>query len=166
MRETDKERGSWSGVIICKDFDLMIKLCLQKEVEKQYAQEIQSFYRTPFFRIAIKSISSILSSEEIDHRPLENIIKEAQEKAPLLNSKIMAIGPSSQRTSSTSGTAYSRLIGMKIVAVLVIFCCSTHQNKSNSIPLLIAMYIYSAKVRVNTITFFNHFGFSVSYDVL
>lgn len=79
IRETDKKTGSWPGVITCKDFDLMIELCLCKEVEKRYAQDIQSICKIPSFGLAIKNTSgtSTSSPEEVDQRLLENIIKEA-----------------------------------------------------------------------------------------
>lgn len=146
----------------------MIKLCLRKKVEKRYAQEIQSLYKTPFFGLAMKNISgkSTSSPGEVDQRSLKNIIKEAQEKAPLLNSMIMTVRPSSRRTSSTSSAAYSRLVGMKIVTILVILCRSAHRNNSNYIPLLIAIYMYSAGAQVDAITLLSHLGLSVSYDIL
>lgn len=78
----------------------------------------------------------------------------------------MTVGPSFQRTSSTSSTAYFRHDGMKIVTILVILCRFAHQNNSNYILLLIAMYMYSVGARVDTITLFNHFGLLISYDVL
>lgn len=78
----------------------------------------------------------------------------------------MTVGPSSQQTFSTSSAVYFQLIGIKIVVILVTLCCSTYQNNSNYIPLLIAIYIYLVGARVDAITFFNHLGLSVSYDVL
>lgn len=70
--------------------------------------------------------TSISSPGEVDQRPLKNIIKEAHEKAPLLNSMIITVGLSSRQTSLTSSAAYSWLVGMKIVTILVILCCSAH----------------------------------------
>lgn len=55
---------------------------------------------------------------------------------------------------------------MKIVAILVILCRSAHRNNSNYLPLLIALYLYSAGARVSAITLLNHLGLSVSSDVL
>lgn len=55
---------------------------------------------------------------------------------------------------------------MKIVAILVILCHSAHRNNSNYVPLLIGLYLYSAGARVDAITLLNHFGLSVSYEVL
>lgn len=40
IKKTDKKTRSWPNVIIYTNFDLMIKLCLYKKVEKQYTQEI------------------------------------------------------------------------------------------------------------------------------
>lgn len=78
----------------------------------------------------------------------------------------MTVGPSFQQTSSISSAAYFRLVGMKIVTIFIIFYHSAHQNNSNYISLLITIYIYSAKAWVDAITFLNHLGLSVFYDVL
>lgn len=99
MKETDKKTGCWPGILMRKDLDLMIKLRFRKEVEKRYGQEIQSLCRTPSFGLATKSKSW---PGEIDQRPLENIIGEAQKNAPLLSSMIMTVGPCSRRASSIS----------------------------------------------------------------
>lgn len=99
MKETDKKTGCWPGILMRKDLDLMIKLRFRKEVEKRYGQEIQSLCRTPSFGLATKSKSC---PGEIDQRPLENIIGEAQKNAPLLSSMIMTVGPCSRRASSIS----------------------------------------------------------------
>lgn len=40
MKETDKETGSWPGVLFQKDFDMIIKLCLQREIKKRYVNEV------------------------------------------------------------------------------------------------------------------------------
>lgn len=55
---------------------------------------------------------------------------------------------------------------MKIVIILVILCWSAHQNISNYISLLLALYMYLAEARVDAITLLNHLGLLVSYDVL
>lgn len=55
---------------------------------------------------------------------------------------------------------------MKLVAILVILCRSAHRNNSNYVPLLVAMYLYSAGARVDAITLLNHLGISVLYNVL
>lgn len=49
---------------------------------------------------------------------------------------------------------------------MVILSRSAHQNNSNYVPLLIALYMYSAGAQVDVITLFNHLDLSVSYDVL
>ena len=55
---------------------------------------------------------------------------------------------------------------MKLIVILVILYQSAHRNNSNYIPLLVALYFYSAGARIDGITLLNHFGLSVSYDVL
>lgn len=104
MKETDKEIRCWPSVLTQKDFDIMIKLRLQKELEKRYGQEIQTLCKTPSFGLATDSESF---PGEVDQHLLENIIKEAQEKAPLLGSMIISVGLSSRQTPSTSNANYS-----------------------------------------------------------
>ena len=153
--ETDKSSGRWPGALTRKDIDLILKLRLQDEIQKRYGKEVQTLCKTSAFGIVTNSCPG-----EIDWRPLENIINDARTKAPLLSSLVVSVGPSS------SSSTHSHLISMKIVAILVILCRSTHQNNSNYIPFLIALYLYSAGARVDAITLLNHLGLSVSYDVL
>lgn len=82
---------------------------------------------------------------------------------------VQSVGFSSQRKTasySSQSLAYLQLVSMKIVAILVILCRSAHRNNSNYIPLLIALYMYSAGARDDASTLLNHLGLSVSYDVL
>lgn len=164
MKETEKKTGCWPGVLTQKDLDIIINLYFRKEVEKRYGQEVQSFCKTPSFGLATESKSC---PREIDQHLLKNIIQETQKKVPLLSSMIMTVGPSSWRTAaSISNATTTKLVNMKIVIIPVIFYCSTHWNNSNYVPLLLALYIYSAGARVNAITLLNHFGLLVSYNVL
>lgn len=85
----------------------------------------------------------------------------------LLNSMIITVGPSSQRTlAPIPNTTITKLVSIKIVIILVIFCYSIYQNNRNYIPLLLALYIYSAGARVDTIILLNHLDLLVSYNVL
>lgn len=59
-----------------------------------------------------------------------------------------------------------QLVLMKLVTILVILCKSAHRNNSNYLPLLIALYLYSAGTKIDAITLFNHLGISVLYNVL
>lgn len=59
MKKTDKETGSWPSVLCRKNFDMIIKLCLQRKIEKHYANKIQSLCRTPSFELAPKSTSTL-----------------------------------------------------------------------------------------------------------
>lgn len=149
--ETDKSFGRWPGALNRKDVDFIIKLRLQDEIQKRYGKEIQTLCKTSAFGMITNSCPG-----EINHRPLESIVNDARTKAPLLSSLVIGVGPSS------SSSTYSHLVSMKIVAILVILCHSAHRNKSNYIPLLIALYLYSAGARVDAINLLNHFGLSVS----
>ena len=77
----------------------------------------------------------------------------------MISSMVFGVGPSSRNLPS-------HLVTMKLIAILVILCRSAHRNNSNYIPLLIGLYFYSAGARTDAITLLNHFGLSVSYDVL
>ena len=135
----------------------MIKVRMQKEMAKHYDQEIQSLCKTPAFGLVKNSESSLGIA---DQHPLNDIAEVGHENAPLLSSIVKSVGVSSQKSSS------SLLVSMKMVAILAILCRSAHRNNSNYIPLLVAIYMYSAGARVDAITLLNHLGLSVSYDVL
>lgn len=51
------------------------------------------------------------------------------------------------------------------MVVLAILCGSTYCNNNNYFPLLIVLYMYSAKAKVDVITFFNH-CLLIFYNVL
>lgn len=105
----------------------------------------------------------------MDQQPLENIVKNARKEAPLLSALVQSVGPFFQRKKTSYSSQNStclQLVSMKIVAILIIFYQSVHQNNSNYIPLLIAFHMYSASAHVDTITLFNYLGLFVSYDVL
>ena len=55
---------------------------------------------------------------------------------------------------------------MMLLAILVILYRSAHRNNSNYFSLLVAIYLYSAKAKVDIITLLNYLGFSVLYKVL
>lgn len=55
---------------------------------------------------------------------------------------------------------------MKLVAILVILWRSAHRNNSKYLPLLVAVYLYSAGVRVDVVTVLNYLGLSVSHNML
>ena len=102
-----------------------------------------------------------LESGALDQEPLETIVSQAKETALLLTSLVLNVGPTTFSTPHTS-----HVVSMKLVAILVIMCRSANQNNSNYIPLLIAMYLYSAGAQIDAITLLNHLGISVSYNVL
>lgn len=124
-------------------------------MESRYGREVQKLCKSPGFGM-IKN----LKSGTLDREPLETIVSQAKEKAPLLTSLVLSIGPTTFSTPHTSHLAL-----MKLVTILVIMCRSAHQNNSNYIPLLIAMYLYSAGARIDAITLLNYLGISVSYSV-
>lgn len=117
----------------------MLHTQLQSEVEAQYCKEIQALCKT-----------------------LESILDVAKVKAPMLTSLISQMGP----LAKSSNSASHHLGEMKLVTIFVILCRSAHRNNSNYLPLLIALYLYSAGARVDAITLLNHRGISVFHNTL
>lgn len=54
---------------------------------------------------------------------------------------------------------------MKLLTILVVICRSAYQNTSNYILLLMAIYLYSASTKVNTITLLNYIRLFMSYNL-
>ena len=146
----------WPGSLSKKDCNLIIRLRFRREMEKRYNREVQALYKTSGF-------GSIKCNHpgDLDRAPLESIVSQAKETAPLMMSLVSSVGLATTTSSTTS-----HLASMKLVAILVIMCRSAHRNNSNYLPLLVAMYLYSAGARVDAITLLNHLGLSVSYNVL
>lgn len=124
-------------------------------MENRYSREVQRLCKSPEFEFIKNQKSGILNQEL-----LETIVSQAKEIVPLLTSLVFSVSP----TLNTPHT--SHVASMKLVAILVIICKSTHRNNSNYIPLFIAMYLYSAGARVDTITLFNHLRISILYNIL
>lgn len=104
------------------------------------------------------------STRDVDRASLEVILSQAETTAPLISSLVQSVGFSSG-FSSRSATA-AQLLLIKLVAILVILCKTVHKNNSNYFPLLVALYLYSAGARVDTVTLFNYLGLSVLYNIL
>lgn len=60
-------------------------------------------------------------------------------------------------------TSYLALI--KLLIIFVIICQSTCRKNTNYISLLVAIYIYSAGTKIDTITLLNRLGLFVLYNV-
>lgn len=100
------------------------------------------------------------SKRNVNWNPLEIIVTIVKERAPLLTSLVQSIGPLSKSVM----TSYLAL--MKLLIILVILYKSAHCNHSNYFPLLVAIYLYLARAKVDTIILLNYLRISVSYDVL
>lgn len=66
-------------------------------------------------------------------------------------------------TSTRLLTSYLALI--KLLVIFVIICQSTCGKNTNYISLLVAIYIYSAGTKIDTITLLNRLGLFVLYNV-
>ncbi len=156
MVETDTESGQWPRALGKKDWDRIIHLRGMFEAEKRYGKEVQGLCKTPECDL----ISSGTRPGEINKAPLEDIVKLANVKAPILASFVLSVGPLKARSLN-----HNHLIGIKLVIILVILCCSDHRNNSNFLTLLIAIYLYSTGAQVDPITLLNYLSLNVSYDV-
>ena len=149
------KRDRWLGALMRKNCNLIIRLCFRAEIEKCYAQKVQKLCRTPSFVLARNNRPG-----DVDREPLETIVANIKETAPLLTSLMLSVGPTS-RSAMTS-----HLVSMKLLAILVILCRSAHPNNSNYFPLLVATYLYFVSTKVDAITLFNHLGLSILYNML
>lgn len=61
-------------------------------------------------------------SDIIDKHLLESIIEVVSEKAPLISGMILNVGS----TSQLKDISKLNIISIKVVAVLIILCCSAH----------------------------------------
>ena len=134
---------------------VVIKLKGKNEIERRYWEEVQTFCKTPCF-------GAIDPKQGINKHLLEDIVKVVTEKAPLINSIVLGVSP----TSQFNDTPKLYIISIKIVVILFIFYCSAYQNNSNYLPLIIALFFYLAGVKVNSIILLNYLGLSVFYNVL
>ena len=124
-------------------------------MERRYTYEVQKLCKSSGFGQVDKS-----QPRDLDREPFESIVNQAKETAPLITSMMLSL----RFNSDTCLTSYLAL--MKLLAVLVIMCRSAHRNNSNYIPLLVAMYLYSAGAKIDAITLLNHLGLSVLYNSL
>lgn len=154
MTETHQQNGRWPKALKRKNWDQILELRCQSELEKRYNQEIQSLCKTPNFGI----VTPGLRPGEINKKPLIEIVDLAQKKALQLTSMILSIDLSCRSSDL-------HVVSMKLVTILVILCRLAHCNNSHFLPLLIALYLYSAGARVDAITLLNQMGLTVSYNV-
>lgn len=152
-----EQEGQWQGFLSKKTCNLIIRLQFRKEMEKRYGHKVKKLCKSSgFCLIKNKEQSGIL-----DWEPLEKIVNQPKETTSLLMSSVLSVGLT---TFLTSVTTYPT--SMKLVAIFVILCILAHQNNSNYISLLIAMYLYSAGACIDIITLLNHLGLLVTYNVL
>lgn len=130
----EAKAGQWPGVLGRKDWDNIVELRAQHEMEKRYNREIQALCRTLCFGTATNK----MPRRSIDKSPLNDIVHTAIEKAPLISSLVFSVRPT--RTTRLPGHA----VTMKLVGIFVILCRSAHRNNSNYLPLMIALYLYFA----------------------
>ena len=79
--ENKKDSGRWPGCLSRKDWDSIINIQAKVEIEKRYSKEIQSLGKTSCF-------GATPDGGTVDQEPLEEIVKVASSKAPLLSSMV------------------------------------------------------------------------------
>ena len=154
MTTESTKDGYWPCVLMQKDLNLIIKLCFRAKIEKRYGQEVQKLCQISNFGMAHNSKGNV------DWEPLKIIVIIAKERTLLLTSLVQSVGFLSKSVMT------SHFALMKLLAILVILYRSAHQKNSNYFPLLVAIYLYSAKAKIDAITFLNHLGLLVSFNVL
>lgn len=151
--------GHWLGFLTCKDCNLMIRFCFRRKMESRYSNEVQKLYRSSGFGRADKDWSRDLNRE-----PLEAIVSKTKEIASLITSMVLGMSSNSNAYLTSHLASYQAL--MKLLTIFVVICKLAHWNTSNYIPLLVAMYLYLAGAKVDTITLFNYLGLFVLYNLL
>ncbi len=132
----------------------MIKLYFRSKIEKRYGQEVQKLCQMLGFGLLCKN------QKDVNWGLLEMMVASAKETAPILTSMVLNIGLLSISTIT------SHFILIKFLAILVILYRSVHQNNSNYFSLLISIYVYSAKAKIDTKTLLNYLDLSILYNLL
>lgn len=81
--------------------------------------------------------------------------------APSLLNLVLNIGPTTSIKNQVSNPN-----NMKLVAIFVISYRLLHQNNINYLLLIIKLYLYFARIRVNTLILLNHLRLLVLYNIL
>lgn len=150
-----ERRGCWPSFLVNKNCNVMIRLCFRREMEKRYTHEVQKLCKSSRFGQVDKSRPG-----NLDQEPLQSIVNQAKETAPLIISIMLSL------RSNSNTYLTSHLASIKLLAVFIIICRSAHQNNSNYIPFFVAMYLYLARAKVDAIILLNHLGLSVLYNLL
>lgn len=100
------------------------------------------------------------NKSDINQKSLKIIITNAKEKALLLTTLIQSV-----KFLLNLAMTFS-FASIKLLAILVIFYQSAHWNNSNYFPLLVTIYLYSIKTKIDAITLFNYLCLSILYTML
>lgn len=154
MITESKRKDHWLGFLPHKDCNVIIKLCFGREMRRKYIYDMQKLYKTLRFSTINKN-----RSEDLNEEPFEDIVNQVKKIAPLITKIMLSL----RSNFNICLTSYLTL--MKRLAVFVIMCRLAHQNNSNYIPFLIAIYFYSAEAKVDLITLLNCFRLSILYNL-
>lgn len=150
-----ERRDCWPNSLTCKNCNVIIGLCFKREMKRRYIYKMQKLCKNSGFGQVDKRRPVNLDSELF-----ENIVNQVKEIVLLIISIILSL------RSNSNIYLTIHLISMKLLAILRIIYRSAYRNNSNYISLLMAMYLYSAGVKVNAIMLLNHLGLSVLYNLL
>lgn len=92
------------------------------------------------------------STRELDWSLLEIIVADIKKKVPLLLGLVLG----ARSTFCTKTFIQFYLIDIKVIIVLFILYRLAYQNNSNYFPLLIILYLYFTRTRIDAITLLNH----------
>ena len=159
MLTKSEREGCWPDFWTYKNCNLMIRLYFRREIESRYSNEVQKLCKSSGFGQADKDWPG-----DLNQKPLENIVNQAKKTAPLITS--MMLGVSFNSDAYLTSHLVFHQASMKLFTILVVMCKLAYQNTSNYILLFVAIYLYSAGAKVDAIILLNHFGFSVSYNLL
>lgn len=159
MLTKSERKDCWPDFLIYKNCNLIIRLCFRRKIESKYSNEVQKLYRSFGFGQTDKNWLGNLNQE-----PLEDILNQAKKTAPLLTN--MVLGLNSNFDAYLSSYLAFHQGSMKLLSILLVMCKLACWNNSNYILLLLAIYLYSASAKVDTITLLNHLGLSVLYNLL
>lgn len=100
------------------------------------------------------------NKRDINLEFLERMMASIKKMAPLLISLILSV----KSLLKSKRALYLTLI--KVLAILIIFYRSIYENNSNYFLLLVAIYFYFVRAKVDTIILFNHLSILILYNIL
>lgn len=128
----------------------MIKLYFKRKIKKKYTHEIQKLCKISEFDKFNK-----IWLKNLNQEPFEDIVSQIKEMTSLITN--IMLSPILHFNTYLA----SHLGVMKLLVVPINMWELVYYNNSNYIYFFVAMYLYSAKTKIDIIILFNHFNFLV-----